>query len=233
MPPVSMGVLAGGWAGLRGYQSVPGGVVRYQWKRESEPGGALVDVPGQVGTELAMGSVDASAAGKYALEVMGSTGRAVSDLVTLEVVTGPPVVPVVTPAELAFVNGGNFVIPFVYDGIYVPSFQWKLNGVALVGATSKTLMGNGFGSQKTGTYSVVVTNPFGSVERVVANVSLAQAPVITEHPVGGYRRAGTSVGLSVTASGVPTPSYQWMRGGVDLVGQTGPSLSFPNFGGAD
>ena len=45
-----------------------------------------------------------------------------------------------------------------------------------------------------------------------------QAPVITTQPVGGYVIGGTDFALSVTASGVPAPSYQWRLDGVDIPG---------------
>jgi len=47
------------------------------------------------------------------------------------------------------------------------------------------------------------------------------APVFTLQPLDASVTAGASVTLSVTASGIPTPSYQWKKNAVPIAGATG------------
>ncbi|HYC70143.1 MAG TPA: immunoglobulin domain-containing protein [Opitutaceae bacterium] len=49
---------------------------------------------------------------------------------------------------------------------------------------------------------------------------LAAAPVITQQPQAVTRRAGEPLHLSVAASGVPEPAYQWTRNGAPIPGAT-------------
>jgi hypothetical protein len=51
------------------------------------------------------------------------------------------------------------------------------------------------------------------------------APTITTHPSTTIVNAGTSLTLSVNASGTPAPSYQWLRNGRVLSGETQSTLS--------
>ncbi len=53
-------------------------------------------------------------------------------------------------------------------------------------------------------------------------------PAITTQPVSVTVPAGTPATFSVIASGVPAPTYRWMRGGVVLLGETAASYTFPN-----
>jgi hypothetical protein len=52
------------------------------------------------------------------------------------------------------------------------------------------------------------------------------APSFTKHPASGTYASGAAVTLSVSASGNPSPSYQWYQNGTLLVGKTGQSLTF-------
>jgi hypothetical protein len=56
-------------------------------------------------------------------------------------------------------------------------------------------------------------------------VNPASGPAITKQPVGQTASAGTTITLSVTASGTPAPTYQWRRNGTALSGQTSATLT--------
>ena len=59
------------------------------------------------------------------------------------------------------------------------------------------------------------------------------APNILVNPVGQAATAGASVTFSVSATAIPAPAYQWLKGGVAIAGQTGSSLSLANVSAAD
>jgi predicted extracellular nuclease len=54
------------------------------------------------------------------------------------------------------------------------------------------------------------------------------APTITTQPLSQTVTAGDSVTFTAAASGYPAPTYQWQKGGVDLPGQTAPTLTLSN-----
>lgn len=54
------------------------------------------------------------------------------------------------------------------------------------------------------------------------------APVISSHPQSQSVEIGGTIELSVTATGNPSPTYQWRKGGSNIGGATSPGLSIPN-----
>ena len=59
------------------------------------------------------------------------------------------------------------------------------------------------------------------------------APVITQQPVDQSSTAGSTVTFSVSATGVPNPTFQWRRDGVVIAGQTSSSLNLTNVAASD
>jgi len=56
----------------------------------------------------------------------------------------------------------------------------------------------------------------------------ATAPTITTQPTSQTVNAGTSVTLSVVATGVPAPTYQWLKNGTAITGATASSYMLLN-----
>lgn len=59
------------------------------------------------------------------------------------------------------------------------------------------------------------------------------APTITTQPQSQTVTVGASVVFSVTASGRPTPTYQWSRNGAAIAGATSPTLTLSNVQSGD
>jgi len=55
------------------------------------------------------------------------------------------------------------------------SYQWQLNGVAITGATASTLTLSNVQAANAGTYTVVVTNSYGSTTATIATLSVLSA----------------------------------------------------------
>ena len=53
------------------------------------------------------------------------------------------------------------------------------------------------------------------------------APNILTNPVGQYLAPGGTITLTVAATGVPEPAYQWQKNGTNVPGATSATLSIP------
>lgn len=94
------------------------------------------------------------------------------------------------------------------------SYQWKKNNIDIPGATNPTYTISNVTSASAGSYTVVVSNPVGSVVSNTAylNVSISVQP----NPSAQLIATGASCTLSVNATNAT--SYQWRKAGVDISG---------------
>ncbi len=138
------------------------------------------------------------------------------------------------PSSQTTFVGSNITFTAVATGVPTPTLQWYKDGSPLFGQTGATLSLANVQSGDAGSYTVTATNsaaPAG-VSSAAANLTVSVAPtspVITVQPVTATTAfIGSSVTLSVQAIGIPTPSYQWKRAGINLPGQTGAFLTLDN-----
>jgi hypothetical protein len=144
---------------------------------------------------------------------------------------GTPVVPtppliVQQPGSQTIPAGSAAAFAVVARGTTPLSYQWQFNGASIPDATNATLSLGYVLPANAGDYTVVISNPLGTVTSDPATLAvMVQAPVITTQPASQSVLGGGSVALSVTASGVPSPTYQWKRDGVDIPGATNSTLA--------
>jgi hypothetical protein len=222
--PTNQIASVGGSASFSVVATVSSGTLSHQWQK----GG--VDIGGQTGTSLTFNPVAAGDAGLYSVNVTsslnGTTATTPSGNASLNVAPVINTQPINTTASV----GGSASFTVVATSSQgTLSYQWQKGGVNLAGKTAATLNINPVAASDTGLYQVVVTNTFSSTTTTTTSsqVSLNVAPVITTQPTNQTASVGGSATFTVVATiSSGALSYQWQKGGVDIVGQTGPSLAF-------
>jgi sugar lactone lactonase YvrE/ketopantoate hydroxymethyltransferase len=138
---------------------------------------------------------------------------------TLPTITGQPI------SQVS--NYGSSVSLYVTATSPLPlSYQWYKNGILINGATSSAYSVSSASSTDTGSYSVTVSNTAGAVSSSSASlVIITSLPVISSQPVSQSVTVGSSATFSVTAVGVPSPTYQWQFNGMAISGATNSSLT--------
>ncbi len=131
----------------------------------------------------------------------------------------PPVITraPVEPAGAVF-EGATVQFDVWAEGAPTLSYQWTRNGAPLPGQTATNLNLAGVTAGSSGTYGVVVTNPYGKVTNTVELVVLASPPTITQPPASLSRWNGQAFELAVVASGTEPIQYQWKRNGSPITG---------------
>ena len=151
------------------------------------------------------------------ITVTNLVGTTISNTAVL-IINSPPIIST-QPRSQTVLAGGSVTFVVVATASPAPTYQWRLNGSAIAGATAASY---GIGSVQAagaGNYDVVVSNPLGQVVSSLAQLSVASAPsvpVITSQPANRTAVVGSATSLSVVASGAPTPTYQWRRGSANL-----------------
>ena len=103
------------------------------------------------------------------------------------------------PRSQTAATGANISFTVTASGIPAPTYQWYVNGNAINGATDTTLSLANVRSTDAGDYTVVVTNPLGTVtsSKTTLTVSAASAPAPTPSPTPAP--SGNSGGGSIGA----------------------------------
>ncbi|HKQ75856.1 MAG TPA: pectinesterase family protein [Blastocatellia bacterium] len=200
----------------------------YQWFKD----GAAI--PGATGTALRLPAVQAGAAGNYTVVVSNSVGSATSAPATLTVVAGAGA-PLITqqPVAQTAVIGGGATFAVTASGATTLAYQWLKDGMPIAGATGETLTRTGLQLSDAGFYSVTISNGVGSATSAPVLLTVRATPIVSTvtiltQPVNRTAFAGDTVSFSVTAQGVPPPSYQWLKDGAPIAGATAATLVLTN-----
>jgi hypothetical protein len=135
--------------------------------------------------------------GAYTAQVIGpnnATGQALVEVYEVPQTGGGSTggqAPVITvqPVSQTVSSGGSFTLTVTVSASGSVTYQWYLNGVAIPGATGSTYAGSTPGS-----YSVVVSNAYGSVTSSTATITGGGGPTPTPTPGGGGSLTGTWTG---------------------------------------
>jgi hypothetical protein len=138
---------------------------------------------------------------------------------------GTPAVISAQPISSNVVAGQTTVLSVNATGSDPYFYQWRLNGTNLPNATNATHTITNITSAQAGSYSVVVSNLFGSVTSSNAILTLLTPPVITNQPVFFSQIMGPERTFSVTATGTGPFTYQWQLNGTNLPGATNSTLA--------
>ena len=197
----------------------------YRWRLNG------ANISGATAATLTLNSVTiGQSGGSYSCVVSNSAGTATSTAATLTV-NSAVVAPTITthPTGQTVTAGANVNFSVAASGTAPLSYQWRLNGGNISGATAATLTLNSVTvGQSGGSYSCVVSNSAGTATSTAATLtvnSAVVAPTITTHPTGQTVTAGANVNFSVAASGTAPLSYQWRLNGGNIVGATAATLT--------
>ena len=212
--PVSFSVTATGTAPLG-----------YQWRK----GG--MDLSGKTAATLTIASCVAGDAGSYDCVVTNLAGTDTSAAATLTVRTLPTIT--TPPASQTIVQGNPVTFSVVAAGTGPLAYQWQRATTNLPGATGTSYSIPSVALSDAASYRVVVTNLAGTVTSTAATLTVQSAPKVTGDPTSQTVNQGDTANFTVTATGTPTPTYQWRKGGTALPGKTAATLSLTSVLPAD
>ena len=154
-------------------------------------------------------------------------GQANSSSATVTILVMSPPMITTGPSSVATNAGANvsFTVVATSSSNAPLAYQWFENGTtALVdggnifGSTNATLNINGVLGGNAGQYTVVVSNPVGSVTSSPPALLSVVDPIITTAPMGAVQNNGTVVELSVGAFGTTPLNYQWLLNNQPITG---------------
>ena len=108
------------------------------------------------------------------------------------------------------------------------NYQWRLNGVPLLGETNLILVVPDVELAKAGNYSVRITNPETGFAFNTPSASVTGPVAITLQPQSQTLRVGSNVTFRVVATGSGPFTYQWRFNSIALPGATSDTLTVTN-----
>jgi PKD repeat protein len=183
------------------------GTLSYKWYRTG--------ITGEQGTtaQLVLANVPQSLdKSTYSCVVANAFGSVTSMLCTLTVIPLPVISTQPKDTLAAEKKTVSFSITATGQNLH---YLWIHNGKdTLPGSTSTLTLTNIASSDSGDSIWCVVSNDAGEVKSATARLYVARLPHVTVPPADVTVHEGDSVNFSVTATGTPPLSFQWLRNGV-------------------
>ena len=142
------------------------------------------------------------------------------DDITLVVIASAPAI-TTQPQSCTNIAGTTATFTVSADGSVPLTYQWFKNATNTIAeGTNAVLSLSNVQSNDMGSYSVLVTNPYGSATSGVATVTVVFPPTIAQQPQSWTVVAGTVLNLGVSATGTAPLSYQWLNSSGQIAGAT-------------
>lgn len=192
------------------------GPLRYQWLHAGEP------VLNATNATLTLTNLQLTEAGPYSVIVSNQHGFELSQVATL---TLAPILVTSQPANQTILINSNKTFTVNVTGTAPLDFYWQLNGNPIV-ATSNSLSLNPATLADAGTYSVTISNAYGSTNVIFSlqvQPSFILAPLINQP---AFANGTASFSLPVQTL-IPT-TYQWLFNDSKIADATNTTLSVSN-----
>ncbi len=141
---------------------------------------------------------------------------------------GPPTI-TAHPTNQTVVVGGSATFSTTASGGVPLTYQWRRDATAIPGGTNTILSLTNVQLSQAGNYFVVVSNTSGVATSQVATLTvIGLPPAIVSHPTNQTVAEGSSVTLSVTATGSAPLEYQWRQDATAIPDATNSTLILTN-----
>ena len=149
--------------------------------------------------------------------------------------SSPPPTPILprSPRTLTTAAPGSTVtLSVVADAVPAPTFEWRLDDVALAQQpNSDTLTLAAVSESDVGRYTVLACNKLDCRESRPATVRILTAPAFNAEPPADVAVVlGNQLPLELDVRGIPFPEVQWYFEGQALAGQQSATLFIPRVG---
>ena len=221
--PVAKTVLQGGSTSFS-VTAISVETIYYQWYKGATP------IPGATGSVLSLSNVANADEGSYRCFVSDADELILSGTAALTV--NVPATVATQPVGQTAVQGNSVSFSVVAAGTAPFTYQWRLGGVNLPGATAATYTIGSVLANQAGIYSCVVTNGYGSATSADASLVVNVPPSIGTQPVSQTVLQGAGTSFTVAATGTAPFTYQWQKDGIAVDGATSATYAISNVQGS-
>ncbi|HEX2967521.1 MAG TPA: immunoglobulin domain-containing protein [Bacteroidales bacterium] len=186
-----------------------GTITAYRWKKDGAyivNGGSFSGVSTN---KLVISNATLADAGFYSCEIVSSCNSLNTQSAELRI--NPLTGITMQPSNATLCEGENVQFMVTATGALPLSYEWRLNNVAILGATTNTLIINSIDSFDAGAYTCFVSGAAGCGTAISnpANLTVNQGAHIVTQPVNTTVCQGSTAIISVAAVGTAPVQYRW------------------------
>jgi hypothetical protein len=197
------------------------GALRYQWRRDG------VNIANATNSAYSFTGANPSLNGNYSVRVEDDYGSLIS---SNAFIFAPYMFFSQNPTNQDVAPGTNVTLTAGVLGYGALSYQWRFNGTNIAGATNASYSFTGANlNDHHGNFSVSVTDDFTNIVSADAFIYVLVRPGIMQHLFSQGVLQGSTVTLSLVATGAPPLWYRWIRGGSGFATTSVPALVITNF----
>jgi uncharacterized repeat protein (TIGR01451 family) len=184
----------------------------YQWYFDGTPLTDAGNVSGSASNMLSLTAVTTNNAGEYTVAINNPFGSVTSSVATVTIVFPPAIV--TQPSDTLVLKGSNATFTVEASGTGPLSYQWYFNGNAIAGANNTTYQLTGVTTNYNGSYTVTITNLYGTVtsRQAVLTVCGVFAYTTTNSPALNSLTGLYEEKVAVTNIGGPISALQLLVG---------------------
>jgi plastocyanin len=158
----------------------------------------------------------------YSSGTLGSSSRMYSDAIKFVSTASPSQSPVILmqPEDRAVTQNQSPIFSVNASGSGTLSYQWRLNGANISGATGTSFTRTNAQSSHAGNYSVIVSSAFGSATSSNAVLTVNSPVTVVTQPQQQTANPGDNITFNVSANGTAPLGYRWRYNGMDIPGAT-------------
>jgi hypothetical protein len=182
-----------------------------------------VAIKGATNPTLTLTDVQTNAAANYTVAVKNSVATVISSAATLTVDIPPAIT--TQPANQTVNAGQTATFKVTTTGTPSSAIEWFKTGSALTLATGGTLTLSDVQPAAAGSYFAVATNSLGTATSSAAMLTVDTAPEISSQPESETVTVSQTASFTVVATGIPAPTFAWLKNGVAIKGATNPTLT--------
>lgn len=200
--------------------SVTGSNITYQWMRNGQKLNNGGNISGATtGTLTITGVSAADVSAQYTAIITSQPGNVQDTTAPVSVNLKAATAISAQPTAQSVCEGSPLDLGVTAAGAGL-TYEWRMNGTAIPGATNATYTVPSASMAMAGSYSVIVRGDCGEVTSSTVEVAVRPATAITQQPTAVSQNQYNTLTLSVGAAGAGTLSYQWLKDGSNIPGAT-------------
>ena len=189
----------------------------FQWQKNG------VDIEGETSKSLTIEYSSEDDEGIFTCSVSNEAGNVISNGAELYVNDVAEIIE--QPVSHSIVHGKPVTFSLATAGSGPLTYQWKKNHIIIHGATKDSHTIASVQKEDEGIYTCEVSNDFSNDISNDAILVVITPPTISRQPLSQIKNPGMPVTFSVTTSGTPPFSFQWLKDGTTIDGKTSESYT--------